>query len=56
MEKNKLPEDLKTISEVMVEALKTLASKGVDLNTETLLEELKKERRYKAYSARRKRL
>jgi len=42
MEKNKLPEDLKTISEVMVEALKTLASKGVDLNTETLLEELKK--------------
>lgn len=42
MEKNRLAEDLKTISEVMVEALKTLASKGVDLNTETLLEELKK--------------
>jgi diguanylate cyclase len=42
MEKNRLAEDLKTISEIMVEALKKLASQGVDLNSETLLSELEK--------------
>ena len=42
MEKNKPAEDLKTISEAMVEALKTMAGKGIDLNTENLLTELNK--------------
>ncbi len=42
MEKNILAEELKIISEVTVEALKELASKGIALNAEALLTELRK--------------